>query len=102
MKLVSVCPARKSGSASTARREADVGEAQAAGDLDLGLDEVEVGRLLRDGVLDLDPRVHLDERMPPVRVSRVTRDRLAALATQLERPMTGCGRRGRRCTSLVA
>ena len=38
-----------------------IGEALAGGDADLGLDEVDAGDHLGDGVLDLDARVHLDE-----------------------------------------
>ena len=36
----------------------------AGGDPDLRGDQVDVGDLLGDGVLDLDPRVHLDEEVP--------------------------------------
>ena len=41
--------------------EAEVRERLAGGDPQLGLHEVDVGDLLGHGVLDLDPRVHLDE-----------------------------------------
>ena len=44
--------------------QAEVGEGLAGGDPDLGLHEVDVRHLLGDGVLDLDPRVHLDEHVP--------------------------------------
>ena len=41
--------------------EPQVGQRFAGGDPDLRLHQVDVGDLLGDGVLDLDPRVHLDE-----------------------------------------
>ena len=41
--------------------EAEVGQGLAGCDPQLGLHEVDVGDLLGHGVLDLDPRVHLDE-----------------------------------------
>ena len=40
------------------------------GDPHLGLDQVDVGDLLGDRVLDLDPRVHLDEDVPAGRVDQ--------------------------------
>ena len=43
--------------------EAEVGERRAGGDAELGLDEVDAGDLLGDGVLDLDARVALDEEV---------------------------------------
>ncbi|GAA3245755.1 hypothetical protein GCM10020256_72900 [Streptomyces thermocoprophilus] len=48
--------------------EAEVGEGLSGGDAQLGLDEVDVGDLLGDGVLDLDARVHLDEDVVAVAV----------------------------------
>ena len=44
--------------------QAEVGQGLAGGDPDLRGDQVDVGDLLGDGVLDLDPRVHLDEHVP--------------------------------------
>ena len=44
--------------------EAELGEARAAGQSQLGLDEVDPGHLLRDRVLDLDAGVGLDEADP--------------------------------------
>ena len=44
--------------------EAEVLERLAGRDPELGLHEVDVGDLFGDGVLDLDPRVHLDEDVP--------------------------------------
>ena len=46
--------------------DAEVGQGLAAGDAQLRADEVDVGDLLGDGVLDLDPRVHLDEHVAAV------------------------------------
>ena len=43
--------------------QAEVGERLARGDPDLRLHEVDVGDLLGHRVLDLDPRVHLDEHV---------------------------------------
>ena len=43
--------------------EAEVGQALARRDPHLGLDQVDVGDFLGDRVLDLDPRVHLDEHV---------------------------------------
>ena len=37
---------------------------RAAGDADLRLDDIDAGRALRDRVLDLDARIHLDEVEP--------------------------------------
>ena len=47
-------------------RQPEVGEGLAAGDPQLRADQVDVGDLLGDGVLDLDPRVHLDEDVAAV------------------------------------
>ena len=47
-------------------RQAEVVEGLAAGDAQLGADEVDVGDLLGDRVLDLDARVHLDEDVAAV------------------------------------
>ena len=44
-------------------RQAELGERRAAGEAQLGLHEVDAGHLLGDGVLDLEPRVGLDERV---------------------------------------
>src|SRR3712207_7594061 len=41
----------------------EVAELRASGDEQLRAHEVDVGGLLRHGVLDLDARVHLDERV---------------------------------------
>ena len=46
--------------------EAEVGEGLAVDHPQTGLDQVEAGRLLGDGVLDLDARVHLEEGRLPV------------------------------------
>ena len=43
--------------------EPELGERRAGGDAELGLDEVDAGDLLGDGVLDLDARVALDEEV---------------------------------------
>ena len=50
--------------------EAEVRQRLAGGDPELGLDQVDVGDLLGDRVLDLDPRVHLDEDVVAVRVEK--------------------------------
>ena len=50
--------------------EAEVGQRLAGRDPHLRLDEVDVGDLLGDRVLDLDPRVHLDEDVAAVRVEQ--------------------------------
>ena len=54
-------------------RHAEVGERLARGDADLRDDEVDVGDLLGDGVLDLDAGVHLDEDVGAVLAERGTR-----------------------------
>ncbi len=41
--------------------QAQIVEGRAARDAQLAGDQVDVGDLLGDGVLDLDPRIHLDE-----------------------------------------
>ena len=51
-------------------REAEVRERRAAGDQDLRPHEVDLGGLLGHRVLDLDPRVHLDEREAAARVEQ--------------------------------
>ena len=48
--------------------DAEVGQVLASRDPELGLDEVDVGDFLGDGVLDLDAGVHLDEDVPSRRV----------------------------------
>ena len=48
----------------------EVGEGLAGRDPQLRLDQVDVGDLLGDRVLDLDPRVHLDEDVVAVRVEQ--------------------------------
>ena len=51
-------------------REPEVGQRLARGDPQLRADEVDVGDLLGDRVLDLDARVHLDEDVAPVGVEQ--------------------------------
>ena len=53
--------AKPRGAAHGLLRQAEVGQGRAAGQLELGLHEVDAGDLLGDGVLDLEPRVGLDE-----------------------------------------
>lgn len=58
-------------------RQPEVTERRAGGDLQLGAHQIDVGHLLGDGVLDLDPRVHLDEDVLPGTVDQ-----------ELDRPRT--------------
>ena len=78
----------------------------AGGDADLPLDEVEPGHLLGDRVLDLQPRVHLEEvrhlralgEHEFHRAERVIADRAAELERRVEEPLAddfGQTRRGR-------
>mmetsp|Transcript_79954 Transcript_79954/g.209984 ORF Transcript_79954/g.209984 Transcript_79954/m.209984 type:complete len:802 (-) Transcript_79954:52-2457(-) len=57
-----------------AARQAEVPHGVAAGDQQLGLHDVHPGHLLGDGVLDLDPRVHLHEDEVRVGIVQLTRD----------------------------
>ena len=65
-------PALERGAADGDRllREPEVGERRAGRDPQLGLHQVDVGDLLGDRVLDLDPRVHLDEDVVAVGVEQ--------------------------------
>ena len=66
--------------------EAEVGQGLAGRDPQLGLDQVDVGDLLGHRVLDLDPRVHLDEHVAAVGVEQELHGAGVAVADLLREP----------------
>ena len=73
--------------------DAQVGQRLAGGNPKLGLHEVDRGHLLGDRVLDLDPRVHLDEEMSAVPVDQeLHRPRIGVTDGFCERDGVGADR----------
>ena len=88
--------------------EAEVREGRAVGHPQTGFDQVETGRLLGDGVLDLDARVHLEEGRLPVRHEeldrrqpRVGRDQARGRVVQVGTDVVGQSRRRRDLDELL-
>ena len=68
-----------------------IAERRAARDLQLRAHQVDVGRLLGDRVLDLDPRVHLDERVPAGRRIEQELDRARVDVADVAGELDGIG-----------